>query len=101
MVLIQNSILTAGTQNTQLIMQIYVGEALARKIAKPEIKTVTRIVAVSQTKLVKQESQQQTIRTDAEPIDLAPICPQPPLSNQQDNRENVNNRVESLRLLAV
>ena len=35
--------------------------ALAKKMAKPETKTVTRTVAVPKTKLVKQQPQQQTL----------------------------------------
>jgi len=61
--------------------------ALAKKMAKPETKTVTRTVAVPKTKIVKQEPQQNTKPTDAAPTDFTPIRPQPPLSNQQDDRE--------------
>ena len=61
--------------------------ALAKKVAKPETKTVTRTVAVPKTKIVKQEPQQQTTPTDAEPTDFTPIRPQPPLPNQQDSRD--------------
>ena len=59
--------------------------ALAKKMAKPE--TVTRTVAVPNTKIVKQEPQQQTTPKDAEPTDFTPIRPQPPLPNQQDSRD--------------
>ena len=61
--------------------------ALAKKIAKPETKTVTRTVAVPKTKVVTQQPQQQTTPTDAERTDFTPIRPQPPLPNQQDNRD--------------
>ena len=61
--------------------------ALAKKMAKPETKTVTRTVAVPKTKIVKQEPQQQTTPTDAERTDFTPIRPQPPLPNQQDDRD--------------
>lgn len=61
--------------------------ALAKKMAKPETKTVTRTVAFPKTKIVKQEPQQQTTSKDAERIDLTPIRPQPPLPNQQDYKE--------------
>jgi hypothetical protein len=61
--------------------------ALAKKMAKPETKTVTRTVAVPKTKIVKQEPQQQTKPKDTERTDFTPIRPQPPLSNQQDDRE--------------
>ena len=61
--------------------------ALAKKMAKPETKTVTRTVAVPKTKIVKQEQQQQTKPKDTERTDFTPIRPQPPLPNQQDDRE--------------
>jgi hypothetical protein len=61
--------------------------ALAKKMAKPETKTVTRTVAVPKTKIVKQQTPPQTTPKDTERTDFAPIRPQPPLSNQQDNRD--------------
>jgi hypothetical protein len=61
--------------------------ALAKNMAKPETKTVTRTVAVPKTKIVKQQPQQPTTQKDTERTDFAPIRPQPPLSNQQDNRD--------------
>ena len=62
--------------------------ALAKKMAKPETKTVTRTVAVPKTKIVKQQTpQQQKIPKDTEPTDFTPIRPQPPLPNQQDDRD--------------
>ena len=60
--------------------------ALAKKMAKPETKTVTRTVAVPKTKIVKQEPQQQTTPKDTERTDFTPIRPQPLLPNQQDDR---------------
>jgi hypothetical protein len=61
--------------------------ALAKKMAEPETRTVTRTVAVPKTKIVKQQLPPQTIAKDTERTDLSPIRPQPPLSNQQDDRE--------------
>ena len=58
--------------------------ALAKKMAKPETKTVTRTVAVPKTKIVRQEPQQQKIPKDTEPTDFTPIRPQPPLPNQRN-----------------
>ena len=63
--------------------------ALAKKMAKPETKTVTRTVAVPKTKIVKQEPQQQTTPKDTERTNFKPIRPQPPLPNQQDNTASV------------
>ena len=61
--------------------------ALAKKMAKPETKTVTRTVDVPKTKIVKQQTPPQTTPKDTERTDFAPIRPQPPLPNQQDDRE--------------
>ena len=58
--------------------------ALAKKMAKPETKTVTRTVAVPKTKIVKQQTQQQTTPKDTERKDFAPIRPQSPLPNQRN-----------------
>jgi len=55
--------------------------ALAKKITKPETKTVTRTVAVPKTKIVKQQTPPQTIPKDTERTDFTPIRPQPPLPN--------------------
>ena len=58
--------------------------ALAKKMAKPETKTVTRTVAVPKTKIVRQEPQQQKMPKDTKPTDFTPIRPQPPLPNQRN-----------------
>ena len=55
--------------------------ALAKKITKPETKTVTRTVDVPKTKIVKQQTPPQTTPKDTERTDFAPIRPQPPLPN--------------------
>ena len=47
----------------------------------------TRSEAVPKTKIVKQEPRQQTTPKDTERTDFTPIRPQPPLPNQQDNRD--------------
>lgn len=61
--------------------------ALAKKMAKPETKTVTRIVAVPKIKIGKHEQQQEAVSKDTERRDFIPIRPQPQLPNQQDDRE--------------
>ena len=60
---------------------------LAKKMAKPETKTVTRTVAVQKTKIVTQQPQQQMTPKDTERTDFTPIRPQPPLPNQQVSRD--------------
>ena len=56
-------------------------------VCQKKTKTVTLTVAISKTKIVKQEPQQQTIPKDTERKDFSPIRPQPPLPNQQDDRD--------------
>ena len=67
--------------------------ALAKKMAKPETKTVTRTVSIPQTKVVKQPQQhstQQPSTTKNAPNDdtdaaaLASVRPQPPLPNKRN-----------------
>ena len=61
--------------------------APAKKMFKPEVKTVTRTVAVPKTKIVVKQPQQQSSTKDTKPTGPTPIRPQPPLPNQQDDRE--------------
>ena len=61
--------------------------ALAKKMTKPETKTVTRTVAVPKIRIVTQQPQQQTTPQDTERTDFTPIRPQPPLPYQQDDRD--------------
>ena len=58
--------------------------ALAKKMAKPEAKTVTRTAAVPKTKIVKQQTPPQTTPKDTKRTDFTPIRPQPPLPNQRN-----------------
>ena len=75
--------------------------ALAKKMTKPETKTVTRTVTVPKAKIVKQQPLQQTTPKDAERIDFTPIRPQPPLQNQQEDRDNRWKHAKSARFVAV
>jgi hypothetical protein len=61
--------------------------ALAKKMAKPETNTVSHTLAVPETKIVKQKPRQQTTPKDTVLTDLIHIRPQPPLPNQQENRD--------------
>jgi len=61
--------------------------ALAKKMVKPETKTVTSTIAVPKTKIVTQKPKQQAASKDTERADFTSIRPQPPLPNQQDSRE--------------
>ena len=61
--------------------------ALAKKTAKPETKTVTLTAAVPETKIVKQPLQRKTVPKDTERKELTPSRRQPPLPNQQGERD--------------
>ena len=58
--------------------------AIAKKMAKPETKAMTRTVAVPKTKIVKQQTQQQAKPRDTKRTDFTPIRLQPPLPNQRN-----------------
>ncbi len=58
--------------------------ALAKKMTKPETKTVTRTVAIPKTKVVKQQTPPQTTPKDTERTDFTPIRPQSPLPNKRN-----------------
>ena len=58
--------------------------ALAKKMAKPQTKTVTRTAAVPKTKIIKQEPQQQATPKNTKRTDFTPIRSQPPLPNQRN-----------------
>ena len=60
--------------------------ALAKKIAKLETKIITRTVAVSKTKMVKQEPQQQMTTKDSERTNFTLIRQELPLPNKQGDR---------------
>jgi len=61
--------------------------ALAKKMAKPDTKTVTPTVTVPNTKIVKQPTPRLTVPRDTEKTDFTPVRLQPPLPNQQGNRD--------------
>ena len=75
--------------------------ALAKKITKPETKTVTHTVAVPKTKIVKQQTQPQTTPKDTERIDFTPIRPQPPLPNQRTKKVTIVKTVKIARFIAA
>ena len=58
--------------------------ALAKKMAKPETKTITRTISIPKTKVIKQPIQQPSKPTanDAARTAIKSISPQKPLSNQ-------------------
>jgi len=60
--------------------------ALAKKMAQPQQKTVTRTVAIPQTKVVRQKPQPpkpQKAKKDTGEKTLSPVKPQSPLPNQR------------------
>jgi len=68
--------------------------ALAKKMAKPETKTVTRTVAVPKTKIVTQQPQQQTTPKDTERTDFAPIRPHPSYQIKKTTEINAENTLK-------
>ena len=62
--------------------------ALAKKMAKPDTKTVTRTVSIPKTKVTKQPVQQPSKPTanDSVRTVIKPVAPQKPLSNQQSSQ---------------
>ena len=61
--------------------------ALAKKMAKPDTKTVTRTISVPKTKVIKQPVQQtsEPAANDAVRTAIKPTTPQKPLPNQQSS----------------
>jgi len=59
--------------------------ALAKKMTKPDTKTVTRKISIPKTKVIKQPVQQPSkpAVNDAVRTAINPITPQKPLPNQQ------------------
>ena len=59
--------------------------ALARKMTKPDTKTVTRKISIPKTKVIKQPAQQTSkpAANDAARTVIKSMTPQKPLSNQQ------------------
>ena len=59
--------------------------ALAKKMTKPDTKTVTRNISIPKTKVIKQPVQQASTpaANDAVRTAINPITPQKPLPNQQ------------------
>ena len=61
--------------------------ALAKKMTKPDTKTVTRKISIPKTKVIKQPVQQPSkpAANDTALTAIKPITPQKPLSNQQSS----------------
>ena len=90
--IIRNQIDVVDTETKWAALELMIASsasvvALAKKMTKPDTKTVTRIATVPKTKIVKQEPQQQSTPKDTERTDFTPVRPQPPLPNQQGNRD--------------
>ena len=61
--------------------------SLAKKMAKPDTKTMTRTISIPKTKVIKQPIQQPSkpAANDAARTAIKPITPQKPLPNQQSS----------------
>jgi len=59
--------------------------ALAKKMATPDTKTITRTISIPKTKVIKQPLQQKSepAANNAARTAIEPIAPQKPLPNQQ------------------
>ena len=62
--------------------------ALAKKMAKPDTKTVIRTISIPKTKVIKQPVKQQNVRraNDTETKSNGPIRPQKPFNNQRTSQ---------------
>jgi|TARA_B110000208_G_C11602705_1_gene370652 hypothetical protein len=60
---------------------------LAKKMAKPDTKTVTRTISIPKTKVIEQPVQQpsKSAANDAARTVIKPISPQKPISNEQSS----------------
>ena len=67
--------------------------ALAKKMAKPDIKPITRTVSIPKTKTLKQPAQQQTVGSanDVVRTGTKSITPQKPLPSQRANQKASEN----------
>jgi hypothetical protein len=88
--IIRNQIDALGAETKWAALELMLASsasivALAKKIAKPDTKTVTRIISVPKTKVIKQPAQQtnKPAANEAVRTPIKPIAPQKPLSNQQ------------------
>ncbi|MFT6266475.1 MAG: hypothetical protein ACJAWS_002637 [Oleiphilaceae bacterium] len=63
--------------------------ALAKKMAKPKTKSITRTISILKTKIVKQPAQKsvdQKATKDTAPNLTKPVAPKKPLSNQRSSQ---------------
>ena len=88
--IIRNQIDVVDTETKWAALELMIASsasvvALAKKIAKPETKTVTRTISIPKTKIIKQPIQQtsKSAANDAVRTAIKPISPQKPLPNQQ------------------
>ena len=88
--IIRNQIDVVDTETKWAALELMIASsasvvALAKKIAKPETKTVTRTISIPKTKIIKQPIQQtsKSAANDAVRTALKPITLQKPLPHQQ------------------
>jgi hypothetical protein len=88
--LIRNQIDAVDAETKLAVFELMLGTstslvALAKKMAKPETKTLTRTVSIPKTKAIKQPIQQSSNTTSNKPERTAAktITPQKPLSSEK------------------
>ena len=88
--IIRNQIDVVDTETKWAALELMIASsasvvALAKKMTKPDTKTVTRTISIPKTKIIKQPIQQPSkpAANDAVRTAIKPISPQKPLPNQQ------------------
>ena len=91
--IIRNQIDIVDTETKWAALELMIASsasivALAKKMAKPDTKTVTRTISIPKTKVIKQPVQQpsKSAANDAVRTAIKPTTPQKPLSNLQTSR---------------
>ena len=88
--IIRNQIDVVDTETKWAALELMIASsasvvALAKKMTKPDTKTVTRTISIPKTKIIKQPIQQtsKSAANDAVRTAIKPISPQKPLPHQQ------------------
>jgi len=88
--IIRNQIDVVDTETKWAALELMIASsasvvALAKKMTKPDTKTVTRTISIPKTKIIKQPAQKTSkpAANDAVRTAIKPISPQKPLPHQQ------------------
>ena len=90
--IIRNQIDVVDTETKWAALELMIASsasvvALAKKMTKPDTKTVTRTISIPKTKIIKQPIQQTSkpAANDTVQTAIKPITPQKPLPHQQSS----------------